>query len=294
MKNLEELRLDDTHVRDEGIKELGQCKGLRKLDLSGTEVTDESMPAIAQLANLEELHLGKTGVTDEGLKHLAPMKGLRELDLYFTQASDDGLKYLTAIKGLRRLALDATKVTDEGMKHCKSFKKLQCLGLPGSVTAAGLAELKDLTELQEIRLVGLTDDSVKHLIPFRNLERLELIAARLTDKGLVQLKELKKLRLVEHWGSSASAVTPAGVNDLQKALPECEILPHFDPPSPPAGAPSPPVADNEAASVWPRVFAIGVPSLVCVLGVGVVYRLYKRTIRLRLPVTLPRDGVDES
>src|SRR5262249_24350581 len=96
------------------------------------------------------------------------------------------------------------------------------LSLPANVTDAGVAELKELTELREIMLAysKITDDGVKHVNTFRNLESLSFYECRSTDKGMVQLKDLKKLRRLDLY---LTDVTPAGVKELLNALPECEI-----------------------------------------------------------------------
>ena len=52
------------------------------------------------------------------------------------------------------------------------------------------------------------------------LERLWLEDAQITDAGLVHLKGLTKLERLHLYDTK---VTDAGVQDLQKALPDCEI-----------------------------------------------------------------------
>jgi len=60
-----------------------------------------------------------------------------------------------------------------------------------------------------------------HLKRFPKLKRLYLGNTQVTDAGLVNLKGLARL---ERLDLSGTRVTDAGVAELQKALPNCQIL----------------------------------------------------------------------
>ena len=55
----------------------------------------------------------------------------------------------------------------------------------------------------------------------QNLEELDLLRTKITNKGVTELARLKKLRLLR---LSHTQVTKAGVAELKKALPNCFIF----------------------------------------------------------------------
>ncbi|MCH8046346.1 MAG: leucine-rich repeat domain-containing protein [Planctomycetes bacterium] len=114
--------------------------------------------------------------------------------------TDAGLKYLNALTNLETLNLDGTNITDAGLEHLKGLTNLRTLYLNDTkVTDLGLVYLEGLTELEYINLwnTNITDAGLRHL------------------KGLASLETLLLYR---------TKVTDAGVKNLQKALPNCEIL----------------------------------------------------------------------
>ena len=71
----------------------------------------------------------------------------------------------------------------------------------------------------------IRDDDLRHLRCFSKLEILMLnFCDNITDAGLVHLKSLDNLREVWIGGTN---VTASGVEDLQRALPNCKIYSNF-------------------------------------------------------------------
>ena len=97
-------------------------------------------------------------------------------------------------------ALSLKRFTDRDVPLLSGLATLIVLDLSGSrVTDKGLAHLKGLT----------------------SLEHLDLRDTPVTDKGLHAIKGLTALRLLD---LAKTKVTAAGVKDLQRALPELEIV----------------------------------------------------------------------
>src|SRR2546423_14082610 len=69
-------------------------------------------------------------------------------------------------------------ISDDTLKPVKALTKLRVLDLNGTaVTAKGLAELKDLTNLQSLNLhraTKITDAALKEIKQFKNLQDLNL------------------------------------------------------------------------------------------------------------------------
>ncbi len=108
--------------------------------------------------------------------------------------------HLANMQQLRSLELSGTRVSDAGVQHLTALQGLEDLQLSGSeITDVGLAAVAELP----------------------NLTSLTLFGTGASDAGLAHLKKLSRLqRLVLH---RTPLVSLAGVEDLQKALPQCEI-----------------------------------------------------------------------
>ena len=184
--------------------DLVQLKGLSRLqmlDLTNTQITDAGLVHLKGLANLETLLIGATKITGAGLVHL---KGLPEL---------------------AHLGLTDTRVSDAGLAHLKDLTNLQTLNLRFTqVTGAGLVHLKGLN-LKELRIPdqAATDTGLKHYLEaVKPPTELSLFRwKKITDAGLVHIKELTNLRLVD---LSFTQVSDAGIAELRKALPNCKII----------------------------------------------------------------------
>ncbi len=162
-------------------------------------------------------------IRDEHLKVLLGLKHLQTLELQVTSVTDANLWELKALRRLTKLRLGDTQVTDEGLKELKEFKQLMSLDLWHSqVTNRGLKDLKELAQLADLDLGGtqVTDVGLKELkgLP---LTRLNLMDTRVSDAGLKELKALTRLTELD---IRETRTTNAGVADLQRALPNCQIV----------------------------------------------------------------------
>jgi hypothetical protein len=131
--------------------------------------------------------------------------GAVELEGFPREFSDDKVKALVA-PGLKfdtvQLSLKGTRVTAAGLAELKPLTNLIALDLTGiPLTDASLANLEPLTRLKQLNLTdtGIGDDGLVHLKPLVKLERLFLEGdPKVTNKGLplvVGLPELADLRL---------------------------------------------------------------------------------------------------
>ena len=146
------------------------------------------------------VHLNGTAVTDQELGELAALTPrLEAVFLYDTSVSDAGVRKLAGLKQLSHLDLRNTKVTDAGMKDVATHRGLIFLNISGTrVTDAGLKEVGKLTELRSLSL-----------------------GTEVTDAGLKELAGLKNLTGVIVRNRRTTA---AGVDELRKALPKCEVI----------------------------------------------------------------------
>jgi hypothetical protein len=145
-----------------------ESRSLRRLSLRG------GPPDLSRLPALEELTIGTAD--GDALKAIARHGPLRALTV--TSPLDDAaLALIGRMTRLQRLSLDHRGFTDRG-----------------------LAALRGLTELRELRLFGTSkvpqigDAGLLHLRGLRRLERVELHYTRLTDAGLAAFATLPRLR----------------------------------------------------------------------------------------------------
>ena len=112
------------------------------------------------------------------------------------------------------LYLRATGATDDGLAHLKGLTELRELRLYEiEITDAGLAHLKTLSGLRVLRLPHqITDAGLAHLKGLKELRKLLLLYTKITDAGLVHLKGLTGLRVLSLWHTK---VTDAGLAHLK-------------------------------------------------------------------------------
>ena len=143
---------------------------------------------------------------------------------YRTDADLRPLKDLPEFERLELIGYE--KITDAGLVYLKGLIKLRTLDLDGceKITDAGLVHLKEMTNLETLGLSGcekITDAGLVHLKGLTNLQFLFLMKTQITDAGLVHLKDLTNL---EYLDLRETPITDSGVAELQKAVPNCEII----------------------------------------------------------------------
>lgn len=194
----------------------------RELDLTSSWVTDADLTRVGRMTSLERLDLGQTKVTDAGLQQLKGLANLRELSLYYAEyISEDGLavlknypklerlnlrgarvtskvfEHVAALKNLRELDVSFTEIIDDGFDQLTSLEKLEKLSIGGNrLTGECLAFLKQMPALRDLDVGGtqrvdsglwglpLTDANLRRLGELKQLRRLSLRAATISDRGV--------------------------------------------------------------------------------------------------------------
>ena len=173
-----------------------------------------------------ELSFPFRAVTDYGLQQIATFSELQSLYIgNCDNITDDGLAELTALSKLRQLRLSsgAADFADAGLKHVAKLTKLRELNISGGqITGAGLAELRQLPDLERLYLYksGVGDEDLSQFKDFGKLELLGLSSPYMSDAGLLRLAEMPHLK---HLLISGERISDAGVRRLQDALPMCKI-----------------------------------------------------------------------
>lgn len=241
-------------ISDEGLKCFESLPSLKRLDLCADGISDEGLRHVAKARALEVLGLS-CGMKGKGLAYLSALPRLRELHAVGNALSAEeisrlpqfpalevlelrgipwyeeereprrngAMKWIAKHRGLRELSLPLWGVDDSALSQI-ALPRLRKLSLGGNprVTDAGLAQLRDLPELEWIDLsdTGISDAGLKELARFPKLRSVALHDTQVTDAGLEHLKRLKQLR---HIWLLDTKVTREGVKALCRALPDTDI-----------------------------------------------------------------------
>lgn len=247
--SLKRLELWGTPTNDAGMVHVGKITSLESLSL-GQGVGDEGLSHLNNLTSLRSLKVNDRSISDKGISHLTGMTQMESLQIQRTQTTNEGLRHLEQMKKLKSLDLMGTRVTEEGLIHLKSLMNLEQLRLSFPLTDVGLMHLSGMTSLKSMPLDenSLTPQGLDILSRMKSLvevfihserkkgiyntdaimkklaESLELksmfIYVGLTDEGLVHLKNMKSLQILNIW---TSRVTGKGIAVLAE-LPSLKTI----------------------------------------------------------------------
>ena len=254
LKHLGSLSLGQTKITDDGVKQIAQMSsrlGLTRLDVSGISLTDQGLKYIGEIQDLQTLSLmTNPKITSQGLNHLTSLHQLHTLQLVNSiRISDTDCEMLGQFPLLHRLEFngDPTQLTDKGLEHLGSLVNLTTLSVTNSaIRGSGFVHLQNLPlsrleifhsqieddnlkylvghkTLRQLRIYGnpISDAGLAYIKQIPSLENLNLNGTQITDRGLPQLYELRNLKSLILLNNDG--ITPAGINALQKALPNCKI-----------------------------------------------------------------------
>lgn len=236
MADLKRLDLSLTRVSDQGLRLLRTAPGIVDLNLYYAElITDDGLSAVRGWKHLKRLNLRGTKITDKTLEMLSTVPTVESLDIGFAEITDVGLDHLAVLPNLRELTIGGNKLTDLGLQMLRQLPQLTYLDLGGSqrtdsglwsitLTDAGLESLATLTEVKDLSLNG-TSVSGRGLERLKNLQKLERLylqgCKRITDTAVPVLSAFTRLRLLD---AKDTSLTPEGIAQLRKAIPNAQIL----------------------------------------------------------------------
>lgn len=155
LKELEKIRLFNTHVTGDGFKTFRDHPNLKHVDFfvgkSESELMEAKLEALTA-TGLQELNLSGS-FNMRALEPIARMNSLVALNLSGpTGVSDDRLiSILRALPKLRRLALeDNCFITDRGARELSSLDQLQVLTVSGFITDGGVEALSGIPSLRQL------------------------------------------------------------------------------------------------------------------------------------------------
>lgn len=207
----------------ENLEGLEELSNLRELSIVSKSISAEAMQHIAALPRLERLLISCNSISAAAMTPLAGLQSLERLTLDCEGLSDAAIAPLAQLANLKSLAIQESQLTDAGLAHLANLPRLECLSIDADrFTSEGLARLnKNLTYL-ELRLREPVSDA--DLTYFKRLPKLNDLAfyrrAAITDAGLAILKTMPRLKEIYF---KSPDVTKAGIEDLKRALPCCQV-----------------------------------------------------------------------
>jgi Leucine-rich repeat (LRR) protein len=217
---LEVLNLAQTETIETGLRYLTSLKKLKYLYLPGHVRTDE-LAHLSKLTSLEFLHIEGPMVTDVKAAHIGKITSLTQLNLTGSEIGS-GLVHLKGLKSLRYLNLRGNRSydIDDDLVHLVELTELEELDLQNTLVGdAGLARLAGMKKIKRLYLRSnpasnkITDSGLVHLKELKSLEELVLPFTGITDAGLAQLVGLDSLKKLEAFGDG---ITDKGLSELAK------------------------------------------------------------------------------
>jgi len=195
LKGLPKLRrlvLDGTPVNGRGLDHLKELPALTDLRLGCPALSDLFLPHLAELKQLERLALAGSSATDEGLKLLHGLTALRELDLTGTKVTAAGVeafkkavpKCMVFSGPAAKPAAEASDAERRAAEWVLSFGKSK-IGVRFAGGERDVQAVKDLPEgaFQVVSIFfgdqSVTDAGLAHLKPLTNLTTLRTVRQNL-------------------------------------------------------------------------------------------------------------------
>jgi Leucine-rich repeat (LRR) protein len=231
LTNLKSLYIEWSPLTDAGLQHLKRLRTLKILSIRNAKITDKGLGQLKGLTGLRELHLSGTLTTAAGLNRLS-LKRLELLDVSGNRVAEIHLHkypklttlYMSHVKhihakdagSLQTLSLFHAPISDAGLADVRHLTKLEKLSLLGcsKISDKGLAVIQGLGGLKRLDLretTAITDAGLVRLKGLSKLEILNLGKTKITDAGLVHLKGLQSLLRLELDGTQ---VTDAGLKHL--------------------------------------------------------------------------------
>ena len=199
---------------------LPDLPALRRLVI-GTWDVEKAGPLPKGLAGLKSLLV--TGLKAKDLSALADAPaGLEELSLLACETLVD-IKGVEKMTGLKTLILNMDKELAD-VSPLAALKGLRWLGLPQKVTKESFAAVvKEHPDLAVLEMVACQD--AEDLAPVSGLKRLQSLVLVGPYKNTEVLRECKSLRFVAACLDPKAKDSTAGVEALQKMLPDAMVVP---------------------------------------------------------------------
>lgn len=202
-----------------------------KVIAKGRNAADQAHAELRNLTTQARIDLpgdksDPTATTKPDFKQAGRSRLLGSVKAAGTPTADADLEHLRSNLMLQTLDLSHTKITDAGLQHIKDLPLLQHLNLADtSISDEGLGQIRPL-HLRTLDLSGtkISDAGLEHLCDRHgiggSLTTLNLERTVVTDAAIQHIRTLSRLKELR---IANTKITTNGIEELQAALPGCEI-----------------------------------------------------------------------
>ncbi|HUG93619.1 MAG TPA: hypothetical protein VML55_22455 [Planctomycetaceae bacterium] len=160
-----------------------------------------------------------------GTVEFADTKGERIAGIHLQRCPHAGdlLRRLKGLQTLERLNLASCELTDDSLKRLPELGRLKYLCLQSNpITDAGLEHVARLDGVEALYLSStkISDRGVETL---RRHAELKVLWLNYTAVGDGSIDTLSELRQLKHLRITGTRITPAGLERLERALPETRV-----------------------------------------------------------------------
>ena len=180
----------------ERARKRGFTFGIADGPLPGFMYRRFGLRGVIAVRGLGEIGKFNTDITADDLESLRGLR-CRGVFLNASTVSDDELTHLLLTTGQVEFGADRTGIGDKSLEHLSQFHQLESLSLGGT---------------------KVTNEGVAYLTRLPRLHTLSLIGSPITDAAIPHLKSMQQLRILY-----VSSLSPEGIAELRKALPNCKI-----------------------------------------------------------------------
>lgn len=181
------------------------------IDLSLSKATDSTLAHVKAIATLKSLDLSGTRIGNAGLLQLSELANLTSLNVFACPVSDTGIEALR--KKLANVVVSQELTPKFREAAIESVRRIN-----GEITMTD-----DKTTSISLRDSKATDETLRALPAFADLESLSLEYLPISNGGLEPLRHLKKLRHLNLSLSEPHAINDAGLEHI-KGLTTLESL----------------------------------------------------------------------
>ncbi len=248
--SLEELSVVDTLLKDPDLAGLAALPGLKRLRVGWAQFSPAALKQLAQRlpgCQVQQLSADQTAIrtwvalgasvqviardgSNRPVGKLADLLETEEVHLTQLNLMPQGKSFasqhyrcLLSLPELREVRTWYNGINDDCVRPWHDLPRLDNLELGTSqLTATGVQQLSGFSSLRGFNLnySSCDDTALVHVGKLTGLERLGLWKTPITDNSIEPLSKLKQLRILDIRGTK---ITPEGVEQLRKALPECQI-----------------------------------------------------------------------
>lgn len=223
-KDFAVLGLDRQGLSGTGLRYV-KDSGLQGISLHGTTLSPEGYETLAQIKTLRELILDKSDVTDAELGKLVGLPDLKFIALDDTPVSNTGMTILSSIHSLTTVSISgAREVSGAGLRSLVKLPILTSLIIDDtSIDTKSLDALKEAKHLKivSVRRLNIKNDDLHYFTTLNNLETLDLGRNPINDAAIDALASMKHLRRLQ---IGECRITPTGVAELKKRMPNTMVL----------------------------------------------------------------------